>query len=79
MKVNFILQDGTTKTVNGKIGQNILEVAHENDVDLEGACEASLACSTCHVYVEDGYFDKIETACEEEEDMLDMAFALKEK
>lgn len=48
-------------------------------MDLEGACEASLACSTCHVYVEDGFFDKIETACEEEEDMLDMAFALKEK
>jgi ferredoxin len=79
IKVNFVLQDGSTKVVEAKAGKSILEAAHENHVDLEGACEASLACSTCHVYVENGYFGKLEPACEEEEDMLDMAFALKEK
>jgi len=63
--------------VQADLGKNMLEVAHENDIELEGACECSLACSTCHVYVENDYFDKIPPAIEEEEDMLDMAFALK--
>jgi ferredoxin len=41
--------------------------------------KCSLACSTCHVYVENGFFEKLPEAIEEEEDMLDMAFALKQK
>ena len=63
-------------TVKAKVGQHILQVAHDNDIDLEGACEASLACSTCHVYVEGDYFKKLPEACEEEEDLLDLAFGL---
>ena len=43
-----------------------------------GACEASLACSTCHVYVEEDYFDKIPDTEDGEEDMLDLAAFLKE-
>lgn len=43
-----------------------------------GACECSIACSTCHVYVDDAYFDLIPEACEDEDDMLDMAFALRD-
>jgi ferredoxin len=46
-------KDGSEKTVRAPIGKSLLEVAHENDVELEGACEGSLACSTCHVIVED--------------------------
>lgn len=38
--------------MHAPIGKNLLEVAHDNEIDLEGACEASLACSTCHVIVE---------------------------
>lgn len=45
---------------------------------MEGACEASLACTTCHVYVHDNYADKIPEALEKEEDLLDMAPFLKE-
>merc|ERR1719399_2085387 len=46
---------------------------------LEGACEGSLACSTCHVIVEDkALFERIPEACEDEEDMLDLAFGLTE-
>lgn len=55
-----------------------MDVAHENDIDLEGACEASLACSTCHVYVDEPWFDKLPPPVEEEEDMLDLAFGLQE-
>lgn len=43
-----------------------------------GACEASLACSTCHVYVDDDYFDALPEPLEEEEDMLDLAVFLKD-
>lgn len=55
---------------------SLLQVAHANDIDLEGACESSMACSTCHVVLEDDVFEKLELACEDEEDMLDMAFGL---
>jgi ferredoxin len=41
-----------------------------------GACESSLACSTCHVILEEAVFDMLPEPCEEEEDMLDMAFGL---
>lgn len=46
-------KDGSEKTVHVPLGQSLLEAAHENEVELEGACEGSLACSTCHVIVED--------------------------
>jgi ferredoxin-2, mitochondrial len=57
----------------------MLTVAHRENIDLEGACEGSLACSTCHVIVEDQeYFDKIPEADDDENDMLDLAFGLTE-
>ena len=37
------------KTVEANKGDSILDIAHEYDIDLEGACEGSVACSTCHV------------------------------
>lgn len=74
--VNFTLQDGTTKAIDAPNGISLLEVAHKNDIDLEGACEGSLACSTCHVIIDDAFFDKLPEASEDEEDMLDLAFAL---
>ena len=58
------------------MGLSVLEIAHRNDIDLEGACEGSLACSTCHVIVDDAYFDGIPEPTEDEEDMLDLAFGL---
>lgn len=47
------------------------------NIEIEGACEGSCACSTCHVYVDEQYVDKLPEPSEEEEDMLDMAPALK--
>ena len=55
---------------------SLLEVAHNNGIDLEGACEGSLACSTCHIVVEKSFFDSLPEPSEEEEDMLDLAFGL---
>jgi 2Fe-2S ferredoxin len=54
----------------------VMEIAHEHHIDLEGACEGALACSTCHVIVDDAWFEQLDESTEEEEDMLDLAFAL---
>lgn len=60
MNVTFVDKDGERITVRAPVGENLLEVAHANNVDLEGACEGSLACSTCHVIVEDqAMYDKL--------------------
>lgn len=58
------------------MGQNIVHLAHEKDVELEGACECSLACSTCHVILESNVYDALEPPSPEEEDLLDLAFGL---
>ena len=57
-------------------GETLLEVAHNNGIELEGACESSLACSTCHVILDEGVYDSLEEPCEEEEDLLDLAYGL---
>ena len=69
---------GSEKTteVLAREGESLLEVAHNNGIDLEGACEASLACSTCHVILSDEVYDSLEDVCEEEEDLLDLAYGL---
>ena len=55
------------------------KAAHQNDIELEGACEGSIACSTCHVIVMDGnMYSKLEEPTDEENDMLDLAFGLTE-
>ncbi len=75
-KMTFVSADGARREVDAPEGLSVLEIAHKNDIDLEGACEGSLACSTCHVIVDESWFDKLDEATEEEEDMLDLAFAL---
>ena len=74
--MTFVYPDGTEKTVDAPNGISVMEIAHKNNVPLEGACEGSLACSTCHVIVDEPWFDKLDEASENEEDMLDLAFGL---
>lgn len=74
--IKFIEKDGTVKEIEAQSGLSVLEVAHQNNVDLEGACEGSLACSTCHVIVGEKWYEKLPKALEEEEDILDLAFGL---
>ncbi|KAM0684493.1 mitochondrial matrix iron-sulfur protein [Mitosporidium daphniae] len=64
--------------VQGNAGQTLLSLAHENDVELEGACDGSLACSTCHVILDKRTYDVLPEASDEENDMLDLAFGLTE-
>jgi 2Fe-2S ferredoxin len=74
--ITFIERNGTRKTCDAPLGLSLLEIAHRNMVDLEGACEGSLACSTCHVVIEPEWYDLLPEASEDEEDMLDLAFGL---
>ena len=75
-KMTFILKDGSRKEVEAPMGLSVLEIAHRNHVDIEGACEGSLACSTCHVIVDPEWYEILPDAKEDEEDMLDLAFGL---
>jgi 2Fe-2S ferredoxin len=75
-KMTFIERDGTRREVDAPLGLSVLEIAHKHGVDIEGACEGSLACSTCHVVVDQQWYDQLTDATEDEEDMLDLAFGL---
>ncbi|CAD5226298.1 unnamed protein product [Bursaphelenchus xylophilus] len=77
VNITYVTRDGSNKKIKGKVGDNVMYLAHRHNIEIEGACEASLACCTCHVYVEQQYFDILPEPKEEEEDMLDMAPVLK--
>ncbi len=72
----FVEPDGTRREVDAPVGLSVLEIAHKHGIALEGACEGSLACATCHVIIDPDWWSKLEPAAEEEEEMLDMAFGL---
>ena len=75
-KMTFLHTDGSRLEVDAALGLSILEVAREHDINIEGACEGSLACATCHVIVATDQFDLLPEISEDEEDMLDLAFDL---
>ena len=75
-KMTFIERNGNRREVEAPLGLSVLEIAHKHGVDIEGACEGSLACSTCHVIVDPEWYDLLKEATEDEEDMLDLAFGL---
>jgi ferredoxin len=78
LKVKMVLADGARKQLTCYVGQNLLDVAREHDINVEGACDGSCACSTCHVYLDDESYERMEKRGDEpsdaEGDMLDMAF-----
>jgi ferredoxin len=78
VSITFIDSDGKKHDVKVKPGTNVMEAAHENDIDLEGACEGSLACSTCHVILDRKDYDTLPQPSDEENDLLDLAFGLTE-
>ncbi|XP_007934756.1 adrenodoxin, mitochondrial [Orycteropus afer afer] len=79
--VHFINRDGETLTTKGKVGDSLLDVVVENNLDIDGfgACEGTLACSTCHLIFEGHIYEKLDTITDEENDMLDMAYGLTDR
>jgi len=77
IKVHFKDSKGNLlRTIEGNEGDDLLSLAHEYDIDLEGACEGSVACSTCHVILSPEHYDLLPEPEDDENDMLDMAFGL---
>ena len=60
VRVTFVLKDKTERLIVGREGQNLLRLAQQHDIELEGACEGVCACSTCHLILEDHTYDEIE-------------------
>jgi|TARA_B110000438_G_C15415105_1_gene479324 2Fe-2S ferredoxin len=74
-KITYIEKSGNTKTVDVENGLSVMEGAIQNNIPgIDADCGGSMACATCHVYVEEKWFDKILKAEEGEIDMIDMAF-----
>lgn len=79
VKVVFHLYDGRRIEAEGKVGDSLLDVVVNNDLDIDGfgACEGTVTCSTCHVVLKQQDYDRLpEEAADEERDMLDLAYGL---
>ena len=81
--IHFIFKDGSQKTVKAPLGLSLMEVAVKEGFDpIEGTCGGGLACATCHLYVHPDFKDKTmpedSEISEDEEDMLDLAFDIRD-
>ena len=75
-KVTFIKVDGESVEADAKVGNTVMEVAKELDLPMLAACGGALACATCHVVVEEAWYEKTGEVSEDEEDLLDTAHDL---
>ena len=74
-KITYIDQNGNSKTIEVENGLTVMEGAVQNNISgIDADCGGSMACATCHVYVEDSWFNKIQKAEDAEQDMIDMAY-----
>jgi len=73
-QVRFLKADGSIdRVVEAAAGTNLLDLAQANGQPLEGACEGQMACSTCHIILNQDDFDRLPKMGEEEDDLLDLA------
>ena len=73
-KITYTDKQGNSKTIDVENGLTVMEGAIQNDIPgIDADCGGSMACATCHVYVEEKWLDKISKAEEAEVDMIDMA------
>ena len=74
-KITYKDNQGNSKTIEVEKGLSVMEGAIQNDVQgIDADCGGSMACATCHVYVEEKWFSKIPKAEDAEVDMIDMAY-----
>src|SRR5580698_7469411 len=75
VKITFIDTAGTARTVEGEVGSTVMETAIKNGVPvIEAEYGGACACSTCHVYIDDAWREKIGEPSPMEEDVLDFAY-----
>ena len=74
-KITYIEHNGKSHTVEVKNGLSVMEGAVQNNIPgIDADCGGSMACATCHVYVKEEWFDKVNIKSEGEDDMLDQAY-----
>ena len=74
-KITYQDNKGNSKTIEVENGLSVMEGAIQNDISgIDADCGGSMACATCHVYVEEKWFNKLPKAEEAEVDMIDMAY-----
>ena len=74
-KITYTDQQGNSKTIEVENGLSVMEGAIQNDIPgIDADCGGSMACATCHVYVEEKWLNKLPKPEEGEIDMIDMAF-----
>ena len=74
-KITYIEHTGEKHTVEVENGLSVMEGAVQNDIPgIDADCGGGMACATCHVYIKDEWFDKINKKSEGEDDMLDQAY-----
>lgn len=76
-KITFVAPDGTQTAIDVADGTSVLQAAWDNKIDIEGACEGCMACSTCHVIIDEPYFAALPDPSDEEEDLLDLAWGVR--
>ena len=74
-KITYIDDEGNSKTIEVENGLSVMEGAIQNNIPgIDADCGGSMACATCHVYVEEKWLNKLPKAEDAEVDMIDMAF-----
>ena len=74
-KITYNTHDNQTHTIDVQNGLTVMEGAVQNDIPgIDADCGGGMACATCHVYVNEDWFDKLPPKEDGEEDMLDMAY-----
>ena len=74
-KITYIDNLGNSRTVNVSSGLSVMEGAIQNNIPgIDADCGGSMACATCHVYVQERWLGKLNKSEDGEQDMLDMAF-----
>jgi 2Fe-2S ferredoxin len=76
--ITFVKRDGSEETIEAAAGLSVMEVGRDNGIGIEGTCGGSLSCATCHVVVDEAWFEATGKPSLDEEDMLDLAFGLEE-
>ncbi|MDA9657102.1 2Fe-2S iron-sulfur cluster-binding protein [Alphaproteobacteria bacterium] len=75
-KLIFVNSEGTEKFVEAENGLSVMEIARDNDLEIEGTCGGSISCCTCHVIIDKDWFSVVGGPNPDEEDMLDLAVGL---
>ena len=74
-KITYIEHTGKSHTIDIPKGLSVMEGAIQNNIPgIDADCGGAMACATCHVYVKEEWFNKLNKIEDGEQDMLDMAF-----